>query len=109
MPDAPRILGQSIPAANTLTTLYTVPGATSVVISTLVICNQSNQPANFRVSVAISGAANDLRQYVYFDEIISSMRAFPVTCGWTLATTDVVRVQSSNGLCSFNLFGAEIT
>ena len=37
-----RVLGQSNPAATTATTLYTVPAATSAVISTINICNQAS-------------------------------------------------------------------
>ena len=39
MATAYKVLGQSNPAATTLTTLYTVPAVTSAVCSTLSICN----------------------------------------------------------------------
>ena len=44
------VLGQSNPAATTLTTLYTVPSAKSAVCSTLVVCNQAGY-------IATSGGA----------------------------------------------------
>ena len=46
-----KVLGQSNPAATTATTLYTVPSATSTVISTITICNQAATAATFRVAV----------------------------------------------------------
>ena len=42
MPQTHKVLGQSNPAATTLTTLYTVPASTSAVVSTLVICNTAS-------------------------------------------------------------------
>ena len=109
MADTPKVLGQSIPAAATLTTLYTVPGATSTVLSTLKVCNQSAQPTTFRVSIAVAGAADTPKQYVYFEVPLAGNDSFSATEGWSLAATDVVRVQSANGLVSFNLFGVEVT
>lgn len=107
--EAVKSLGQAYPAANTLTTLDTVPGATQHVVSSLIVCNQGDQPGTFRVSKAVAGAADEAKQYLYYDEPIGSKRAFAITLGITLAATDVVRVLSSNGRMSFNLEGSEIT
>jgi hypothetical protein len=109
MADAPKVLGQSIPAAGTLTTLYTVPGATSTVVSTLMACNQSLAATVIRVSIAVAGAADTAKQYVYYDLPLAGLDTFAVTAGWALATTDLIRVQAANGNVSFNLFGVEIT
>lgn len=109
MADAPKVLGQSIPAAATLTTLYTVPALTSTVMSTIKACNQSPNATTFRVSVAVAGAADTAKQYLYYDVPLAGNDSFSATEGWALTTTDVVRVQAENGLVSFNLFGVEVT
>ena len=109
MADTAKSLGQAIPVAATLTTLYTVPGATSGVVSSLVVCNQGDQAAAFRVAHAVAGAADESKQYLYYDEPLDSHRAFPITLGVTLAATDVLRVQSDTGRVSFNVYGIEIT
>jgi len=109
MADVQKVLGQSIPSLATLTALYTVPGATSTIVSTLKICNQSVLPTTFRVSIAVAGAANEAKQYVYYELPLAGYDSFALTEGWTLATTDVVRVQSESGNVSFTLFGVEVT
>ena len=110
MAEALKVLGQSAPAATVLTTLYTVPGATSAVGSSMMVCNQNTTAAiKFRVSVAVAGAADTPKQYVYYDIEIPPRNTFAGTLGLSLATTDVVRVQSDTANVSFNLFGTEVT
>ena len=102
---AVKVLGQAIPAAATLTGLYTVPGATTAVVSTLYACNQGSSVAKIRVSVAVAGAADATYQYIAFDQPIPAGRTWRETTGITLGATDVLRVQSDTGLVSFNAFG----
>lgn len=100
---------QLAPAAGSLLDLYTVPALTKAVVSSLAVCNRGTQRATFRVVIAIAGAALADPQYVYYDEPVDGNRTFIFTIGATLGAADVVRVLSSNGLMSFNLFKAEIT
>jgi hypothetical protein len=104
-----KILGQSIPLAQVLTNLYVVPSLTSSVISSLVVCNQSSIPTIFRISLAIAGAADTPAQYIYYNLPIAANDTFIATIGGTLATTDIIRVHSDNGLVSFNVLGSENT
>lgn len=76
-------------------------------VSSIYVCNQSATPDLFRISVAIAGAADTAAQYLYFDLPIGSNDTFVATVGETLATTDVVRIRSTNGTCSFVMFGVE--
>lgn len=109
MTDSLLVLGQSFPIANTLTTLYTVPGSTSVTVSSLTVCNQSVTPDAFSLSVAPGGASDAPAQYIYYQLYLDGNDTFIATVGFTLATTDVVRVFSLNGTSSFSLFGVQIT
>jgi hypothetical protein len=110
MTDTLKVLGQSIPTLATLTPLYTVPGATSTSVSSLVVCNQSTTTADsFRISVQISGATNTPAQYLYWNLALGPTDTFIATIGITLAATDVVQCYSTLGLCSFNLFGVQVT
>lgn len=109
MSDAAKTLGQSLPTGGTLTDLYVVPGATSAVLSTLVICNQGTVDDKVRVAVAVAGAADTAKQYLYYDLAVAAKDTFAATLGLTLAATDVLRVYSLGGQCSFNIFGAELT
>lgn len=104
----PKVLGQSKPAATTLTDLYTVPASTNTVISHLAISNPGGTADTFRVSVAIAGAADALAQYVDYDIALGIGDAIEVLKGATLAATDKVRVRSAGGSLAFTLFGEEI-
>lgn len=107
--DTYKVLGQVNPGAAALTTLYTVPGATSAVGSTLAICNQGAVAGSFRVAVRPAGAAIDPKHYLFYDVPIPANDTVLVTIGITLAATDVVSAYASSASMSFSLFGTEKT
>lgn len=109
MADAYKILAQLVPSATTLTTLYTVPAATSTAISSIVVCNRGTSGTTFRISVAVAGAADATKQYLYYDVNLPGGNSFVATIGISMATTDLIRVYAGNANLSFNLFGVEIT
>lgn len=108
MADAVKILGQSLPTANVLTDIYTVPASTSATISSIFICNQG-LAASIRISVAVAGAADNGKQYLYHNLFIDVNDSFIATAGVTLSAGDVVRAYSDTGNVSFNLFGVEVS
>ncbi len=108
MPNLYKVLGQSNPAAATLTTLYTVPTATSAVCSTLAICNQGVSTL-YRVAIRPAGALISAAHYIVFDAAVASLDTVFLTLGTTLAATDVISVQAGTTTVSFNLSGTEIT
>jgi hypothetical protein len=108
MANAYKVLGQSSPAAATLTTLYTVPAATSSVVSTISICNYGVSTL-CRVAVRPAGATIANQHYVVYDVTVAANDTLMLTLGLSLATTDVVSVQAGTATVSFGLFGTEIT
>lgn len=104
-----KVLGQSNPAATTLTSLYTVPSSTSAVCSTLSICNQGSSATTYRVAVRPAGASIAASHYLAYDASVSANDTVLLTLGITLATTDVVSVYAGTANVSFSLFGCEIT
>ena len=104
-----KVLGQTKPSATTLTDSYTVPSATSAVVSSVVACNQSATPTTVRVSVAVAGAGDTAKQYIAYDLPINANETITIVIGVTLAATDVVRVYNTLATVSFNIFGEEIT
>ena len=108
MPTAYKVLGQSIPAATTNTTLYTVPASTSAVASTLSICNQGVS-TTVNVAVRPAGATLVTSQYLIYQATVNQYDTLFLTLGVTLATTDVVTIYSGTATVSFSLFGSEIT
>ena len=104
-----KVLGQASPAAATDTTLYTVPAATSTVVSSIVVCNQNITMQTFRVAVRPAGASLAGLHYLFFDVTVPPLDTFVATIGVTLAATDVVTVRANGTGLSFSLFGEEAT
>lgn len=104
-----RVLGQSAPAAATDTDLYTVPAATQVVISSIIVCNQAGATRQFRVAIRPNGAALAVEHYIYFNVGVAATDTFAATLGITLDAGDVVTVRTNNTTVSFSIYGAEIT
>lgn len=109
MPTTYKVIAQSNPAATTNTDMYTVPSATSIVASTLTVCNQGAADATFRLAVRPVGAALSAVHYVFYDSPIYAKSTVAVTIGITLGTTDVVTIYASSANLSFSLFGSVIT
>lgn len=104
-----KVLGQSEPAATTAADLYTVPSATSTIVSSLSICNRAAAAGTFRVSVRPAGASQADQHYLVYDAPIASKDTIILTVGLTLAATDVITVYSSNADTAFQAFGSELT
>ncbi len=109
MTDTVKVLGQVVPSATTLTALYTVPAATSAVVSSIVVCNQGATETTFRIAIAPAGAVDNPKHYTQYDCVIPGNETYISTSGFTLATTDVVRVYAGNASLSFNIFGVEVS
>jgi len=108
MPQTHKVLGQVSPAASSLTTLYTVPGATQTVCSTISVCNLGVS-ATFRIAIRPAGVNLANQHYLVYDATVNSNDSFYLTVGISLAATDVVSVFSSTNTLAFSLFGVEIT
>jgi hypothetical protein len=109
MAESLKSLGQLAATATTLTDLYTVPADTSTSISSLVVCNRSATSTTFRISVAVAGAADSSKQYIFYEQALDGNSTFTATIGVTLAATDKIRVYAGNSSLSFNLFGIEVS
>lgn len=109
MPTVYKVLGQSAPSATTATTLYTVPAATSAVVSTLVVANRAATSATYRIAIRPAGATLANEHYIAYDVTVGAADSTTLTLGITLAATDVITVYGSTANLSFNAFGSEIT
>jgi glucose-6-phosphate dehydrogenase assembly protein OpcA len=107
--EALKVLGQLNPSATTATTLYTVPGSTSTVVSSIVVTNQAASAGTFRIAIRVAGAGLGATQYIAYDTAIPANDTIVLTLGITLAATDVVTVYASSATMSFNIFGSEIS
>jgi glucose-6-phosphate dehydrogenase assembly protein OpcA len=109
MPTVYKVLGQSAPSATTNTDLYTVPAATSAVVSTLVVANRADSVAAFRIAIRPAGATLANQHYLAYDVAVGALDSTTLTLGITLAATDIITIYGSSADLSFSAFGSEIT
>jgi hypothetical protein len=102
-----KVLGQSNPAATTDTTVYTVPSATSAVVSSITVANLGVSGL-YRIAVRPAGATIANQHYIAFDAALNANDSVTWTLGITLAATDVITVRGSNTSFAFSVFGSEI-
>ena len=103
-----KVLGQSNPSAASDSTLYTVPAATSTVVSTIVVANLGTS-GTYRIAIRPAGASIANQHYIVYDGTLSANDTITYTLGITLAATDVITVYGSNALFAFSAFGSEIS
>ena len=112
MADAYKILGTAAnrnPSATTDTLLYTVPGSTSTVLSTIVVANRSATATTFRVATIESGGTLGNQHYVFYDVPIAGNDTFVCTLGATLEAAATVRIYAGAATLTFTLYGCEVT
>jgi glucose-6-phosphate dehydrogenase assembly protein OpcA len=109
MPTNYKVLGQSNPAATTLTTLYTVPSATEAVVSSIVIANLTSSAATFRIAIRPDGASIANSQYIAYDITVGASDSTVLTLGLTLNAADVISVYASTTSLTFSAYGSEIS
>ena len=103
-----KVLGQSNPSAASDTTLYTVPAATSTVVSTIVVANLGTS-GTYRIAIRPAGASIANQHYIAYEGALNGNDSITWTLGITLAATDVITVRASNTSFAFNAFGSEIS
>jgi hypothetical protein len=103
-----KILGQKSPAAATDFNLYTVSGSKQAIINCITVANRDSNSATYRISVRPDGATLTTDHYIAYDVQVGSNSSVALNLGLTLDTNDVITVQSSTALVTFNAYGVEI-
>ena len=109
MADEPKVLGQSAPGAAANTNIYTVPGATEAVISSITVCNRSAVGTAIRIMMRPAGAGLANQHYLVYDLPIGGNDFLSFTLGVGLEATDVIDVYNTLATCTFQVLGMEIT
>lgn len=109
MPTNYKVLGQSNPAATTLTSLYTVPSATEAVVSSISVANLAATDATFRIAVRPDGASIANQHYLAYDITVGASDTTIITVGLTLNAADVISVYASSANVTFHAYGSEIS
>ena len=105
MATANKILGQSVPAANTAAVVYTAPAVTQA-DGKLFVCNTSDKAARIWVAITKSGNTLAAKDYIYSDFTLGTRDTMKIE-GLCLAAGDFVNVKSSKAGTVFNLVGFE--
>jgi len=103
-----KILGQKSPAATTDFNLYTVSGSKQTIINCITVANRDANSATYQISVRPDGATKTTDHYIAYDVQVDANISVALNLGITLDTNDVITVQSSSGLVTFNAYGVEI-
>lgn len=103
-----KVLGQKSPAATTDFNLYTVSGSKQAIINCITVANRDANSATYRISIRPDGATLTTDHYIAYDVQVGSNLSVALNLGITLDTNDVITVQSSSGLVTFNAYGVEI-
>jgi len=104
-----RLAAASTAAAGvtTVQTLYTTTVST-VVVSTIAICNQSATAQTYRLCVSTTTAFVDAG-YLAFNSTVPANDTIFITSGITLSSGEKLLCSSSATTVSFSAFGAEIS
>lgn len=109
MATAYKVLGQVAPSATTATAIYTVPSATSAVVSSVTVCNRAASAGTFRLAVRPDGATLANQHYLVYDANIDANDSIILTIGVTMDATDVLEAYASSADMTFHAYGSEIT
>jgi hypothetical protein len=99
-------LGQALLAANTNTTVYTVPAATTATINISVMNQNADTPAVFDLAVSASGTPS-ASEYVFKSIVLESGAALEKT-GLVVSQNKLLVVKSSAANVSVNVYGYEV-
>jgi hypothetical protein len=102
-----KILGQLVPTANTLSSLYTVPSATWSVVSNIMICTNSQLIDNWSIKLVKSGDSDDNKQFIFNQIPLDGYDTFVNTFPITLNAGDSIKVLSVLGSTTFTALGVE--
>ena len=93
--------------AGAMTDVYTVPAASSAVVSTLMVSNLSTSATTFRVAVLPSGQTIANKNLILFDTPIGANSSDAITIGMTLAAGDKIQISSEIATVTATAFGSE--
>lgn len=97
------------PAANTYTTLYTVPANTQAIFSAINVCNTASADATFRIAFRPGGAALEDKNHIIYDATIAGNDTYMINQGMSMGAADILSVRASTASVCFIGFYAEVT
>ena len=93
----------------TADTTYTCPAATSAIISTIAVCNQTSTAQTFRIGVSTT-TSFETSGYIVFGATVQGNDTVFLTCGFTVdATNKYILSSASAATVNFTIYGSEIS
>lgn len=96
-------------STTSMAAMYTVPASTSIVGSSIVVCNRSTTDRTFQMAVRPDGETLANKHYLFFDMVVYAKSTLTLTLGLTADAGDVIDVSGSSTDLSFTLFGSIIS
>lgn len=111
MPTTYKILGNGTePTADlSYNTFYTVPAATSAIVSAVVVANASGAAAGFGIRVRKASGSVVSIVVPYAAGNLANATRVSFNEGWTLATGDSIQFLGSTTGLNYTVFGTEIS
>jgi hypothetical protein len=104
MANAAKVLFRGAAATDVTTNLYTVPAATSTVVTSIVVANTANAAGTFTLSLGASGS-----EIALFDAVaIDADATVVIDLKQVLPTTHVIDGGASATTINFHISGMEI-
>lgn len=115
MPQNYKVLGQVLPAANSIANIYVTGASTSAVVNTIYICNQSIVNTSFEIIVRPINEALSGKHYYLFRDV-KAADATILQLGITMGPNTILAANTkykvgepSSANVSYNAFGLEST
>ena len=111
-----KILGQTLPSANTLSNVYVVPAATSTIVSTITVTNQDSANANVDIIVRPTADALANQHYILKNQLVGQADTLILNLNITMNSSVVLVAnnryragESQKANVSISVFGVEIS
>ena len=100
---------QGTAGVSTYGTLYNTGGATTAVISSILITNTAATSATYRIAIMGSARTPAAANWVVYDSTVAANDTVCLTLGITLSNTQYIRVSSSANTVTFSAYISEIS
>lgn len=100
---------QGTASTGTYSTLYNTAGATTAVVSSIVVCNEASAAVTIRVGLAASAGTPASGAFLLYDRTVPANDTLILNLPVTLGNTTYIRVSSSANTTSFTAAVAEIS
>lgn len=116
MTDNFKLLGQVSPPSGVESPLVVLSDGKAAVISSVFVCNATDNPITFRLTVRGSGDISEAlppevlaSYFLYHDLEVDAHDTFKVTAGFTISSGTGLYCSASVDGVAFNAFGTEVT